>query len=175
MRTRVTGVKRGVGRSVTGGPNGFSAGTQIVIRAISTSGDISGENVTLVDQVFTVGVDDPISLLDGTGSLPVGGSGEIELVVEFTLPQGTVLEAFDLSAVGEATDENGASVSDASDNGSAVDANGNGPADDSDQHRSRSHLSRSSVSSPRRMKPTAVARFNSWMRVIQRRIWKPGS
>ena len=115
-----------------GGPNGFPEGTQIVIRAISTSGDISGENVALVDQVFTVGVDDPISLLDGTGSLPVGGSGEIELVVEFTLPQGTVLESFDLSAVGEATDENGASVSDASDNGSAVDANGNGPADDSD-------------------------------------------
>ena len=97
-----------------------------------TSGDLQGENVELVDQVFVVGVDDPILLLDATGSLPVGGQGEIEMVVEFTLPAGTLSESFELSAVADGVDREGVAVSDESDNGSATDANGNGPEDDND-------------------------------------------
>ena len=115
---------------IFGGLTGLPEGTEIVIRLISTSGDVQGENLELVDQVFIVGVDDPILLLDGTGSIPVGGQGEIELVVEFTLPEGTLSESFELSSLAAGVDENGVAVSDESDNGSATDANGNGPADD---------------------------------------------
>ena len=117
---------------IFGGVTGLPDGTEVVIRLISTTGDLQGENVELVNQVFVVGVDDPILLLDGSGSIPVGGQGVIELVVEFTLPEGTVSETFELSSLAAGVDENGVAVSDESDNGSATDANGNGPEDDSD-------------------------------------------
>ena len=112
--------------------NGLPEGTQIVIRAMTTSGDLSGADLTLVDRSFTVGTDDAISLLDGTDSMAAGASGQIQIQLEFTLPTGTLLEIFELSAEARAFDETGNEVSDISDNGVDVDANGNGPSDDKD-------------------------------------------
>ncbi|MDA0958229.1 MAG: OmpA family protein [Proteobacteria bacterium] len=115
-----------------GGPDGLPEGTEVVIRAISTSGKVSGAKQTLVDQTLILGVDDPIALLDGTGMLPVGTDGGIELDVEFTLPAGTLIESFEVAAVASALDEAGVAVSDISDNGGEIDGNGNGPSDDKD-------------------------------------------
>ena len=47
-----------------GGLNGLPDDTEVVIRALSTSGDVSGADQALVDQVFVIGVDDPIALLE---------------------------------------------------------------------------------------------------------------
>ncbi|MGB1343287.1 MAG: DUF7507 domain-containing protein [Pseudomonadales bacterium] len=119
-------------QQLLGGVEGLPDGTEVVIRSLSASGDLSGVNNDLVERVLIVGIDDPIDLLNATDVLAIGDSGTIQLVVAFKLPAGTIDESFALSAVGEATDETGAQVSDVSDNGGAADAEGDGPSDDSD-------------------------------------------
>ena len=117
---------------VLGGLSGFPDGTVITIRSVSVTGDLTTADETIESQTFVIGQDPLPSLLTGDESLAPGDSGEVRLVIDFTLPAGTKSEDFDISAEGESVDAiNGEPVTDTSNNGTDTDTNGNGPADDS--------------------------------------------
>ncbi|MBT6243925.1 MAG: DUF11 domain-containing protein, partial [Gammaproteobacteria bacterium] len=112
------------------GPDGLPEDTIVTITAISVNGGLAGANLALIGSPLTVGFDDPILLLDATDTLAVGASATIDVDLEFLLPKGTLIERFELAALGRSIDSNDVTITDLSNNGSRVDVNGNGPSDD---------------------------------------------
>ncbi len=96
--------------------------------AATSVGVLSASSPNLTVNPGFDGSNDP-SVLAGSDSLEVGGSGVVDVTV--TVTPGANLGPYDNSATGSATSSGGSVLSDASTSGSNPDANGNGdPADD---------------------------------------------
>ncbi|MDG1233722.1 MAG: OmpA family protein [Pseudomonadales bacterium] len=99
----------------------FPPGTSFRILDSAISGALSELNPSFD------GVTD-LKLLSGNETLLIGGSAQVQLVVEFDLPDNTILETFDLVAEASGVTPSGVAVTDVSDNGTDVDANNDGIA-----------------------------------------------